>query len=125
MQRSFFSALFYGWLAILLMMLLSSLLMAFLIRYSSISEMTVTYIALIIGFLTLLFGGLVAGLKGKANGLLLGLFTGLGFTLMTFLVQYLGFDDVFSLKQLLYHIGYILCAVFGSIIGVNVSSAVK
>lgn len=119
MQRSFFTAVLYGWLAIIITLLITSFILALIIRFSSISEVTVTYISLIVGFFTLLLGGIIAGIKGKENGLLIGLFTGLGFTCITFFVQYLGYDDVFSVKQLMYHLGYIFSAILGSIIGVN------
>lgn len=125
MQRSFLSAVVYGWIAIIIMLLISSFLLALIIRFSAIAELTIAYISLIAGFITLLIGGIVAGIKGKENGLLIGLFTGIGFTLITFLIQYLGYDSVFSFKQMMYHLGYIVSAVLGSIIGVNFASVNK
>jgi putative membrane protein (TIGR04086 family) len=122
LQRSFFSAVLYGWIVIIIILLLASLVLALIIRFLNMTEISVSYISLIIGFITLLIGGLVAGIKGKENGLMIGLFTGIGFTILTFIVQYLGYDTVFSVKQSLYHLGYIICAVLGSIIGVNFAS---
>lgn len=119
MEQSFVRAILYGWITIFVVLLGSSFILALITRFSSISESTIAYISIALGFFILFFGGMIAGLKGKANGLIIGLFTGGGFTLMTFLVQYLGFDQFFSLKQLIYHVLYMLIAIVGSILGVN------
>src|SRR5699024_5719 len=109
----------YGWITILFFVLLSSAVLALIVHLTNITEFTLSYITLIIGLLTLFLGGFVAGIKGKANGWIIGLTTGLGFTLITFFIQYLGFNEIFTTKQIIYHITYILCAIIGSIIGVN------
>src|SRR5690625_4514024 len=119
MEQSFVRAILYGWITIFVVLLGSSFILALITRFSSISESTIAYISIALGFFILFCGGMIAGLKGKANGLIIGLFTGGGFTLMTFLVQYLGFDQFFSLKQLIYHVLYMLIAIVGSILGVN------
>lgn len=119
METSFLRAVLYGWVTILLSLIMTTALLALIIRFSSIKEMTVLSISIVIAFLTLFIGGLVAGVKGKSKGLIIGLFTGGGFTLTTFLVQFLGYNDLFTVKQLIFHIGYIIVAMFGSIIGVN------
>src|SRR5690625_3201134 len=102
-----------------LALLVTTTLLAFIIRFSSIKEITALTISIIIAFLTLFIGGLVAGLKAKSNGILIGLLTGGGFTLVTFLVQFLGYNDLFSVKQFLFHGAYIITAIIGSILGVN------
>ena len=119
LETSFMRAVLYGWIAIAIAILVSTTLLAFIIRFSSISESTVSFVAIFIAFITMFFGGLIAGLKGKANGWFIGLFTGVGFTLLTFLIQFLGYNAIFSVKQLLFHVGYIISAMIGSIIGVN------
>lgn len=121
MKSSYFSAALYGWIAILLLIVLSSAIFALLIRFTTISEMVLSYATLFVGFITLFIGGMIAGMKGKANGWFIGALTGMGFTLLTFLIQYLGYNEIFTSKQLIYHLTYILVAIFGSIIGVNVS----
>lgn len=119
METSFLRAILFGWITMALSLFVTTTLLAIMIRFSSIKEITILTVSIIIAFATLFIGGLVAGLKGKANGLIIGLFTGGGFTLVTFLVQFLGYNDLFSLKQLLFHSAYIVTAVIGSIIGVN------
>lgn len=119
METSFLRAVLFGWITMALTLLLTTTILAVIIRFSTIKEITVLTLSMIVAFLTLFIGGLVAGLKGKSNGIIIGLFTGGGFTLVTFLVQFLGYNDLFSVKQLLFHSGYIVTAIIGSIIGVN------
>lgn len=122
MKNSHLVAIVYGWVTILVIILLSSMLLAVVIRFTKISEFTLSYLTLIIGLLTLFIGGVVAGLKGKEKGWVIGGLTGIGFTLLTFFIQYLGFNALFSFQQLIFHITYILAATVGSIVGVNLIS---
>ena len=119
MMNSFLKAVIYGWVAILVLILISSLLLSLVVKFTSISEFTLSYITLTIGLVTLFIGGIIAGLKGKENGWVVGALTGGGFTLLTFLIQFLGFNETFSTQQTIYHLTYILAAIIGSIIGVN------
>ncbi|HZW67164.1 MAG TPA: TIGR04086 family membrane protein [Pseudogracilibacillus sp.] len=119
MNNLLMRAVFLAWLTIGLLLLISITVLAIIIRFSHVSEMTISFTALIIAFMILFISGLVAGIKGKANGLVLGLLTGSGFSLMTLIVQFLAFNDLFSLKQCLFHLAYILTTIVGSILGVN------
>lgn len=125
MRNSHFTAIIYGWISILVIILLASMLLTIVIRFSTVSEFTLSYLTLIIGLLTLFIGGVVAGLKAKENGWIIGSLTGLGFTLLTFFIQYLGYNEMFSIQQAIYHMTYILAATVGSIIGVNLMSKNK
>ncbi len=118
-KNSYLVAVVYGWISILVLILISSTFLSLVVRFTTVSEFTLSYISLTIGLVTLFIGGIIAGLKGKENGWIVGILTGGGFTLLTFLIQYLGFNEVFSIKQSIYHLTYILAAVVGSIIGVN------
>lgn len=119
MKRNHFIALIYGWIVVFGLILLSSVILAFFLKFTSLSESQVTYITLSIGLISLFIGGIVAGIKGKGYGWLIGGITGIGFTIFIFLVQYLGYKQGFSLEQSLHHLGYILAALIGGIIGVN------
>lgn len=119
MNTSFVRAVLFGWVAIASLLILTTTTLAFIIRFSAMREITISYVAIIIAFIILFIAGLIAGFKGKANGLFIGLCTGGGFTLFTFLIQFLGYNDLFSWKQMLFHLAYIMTAVVGSIIGVN------
>ncbi|HLR71326.1 MAG TPA: TIGR04086 family membrane protein [Pseudogracilibacillus sp.] len=119
MNNNYLKAIVYGWITILVLILLSSVILSVVVRFTAISEFTLSYITLTIGLIALFVGGIISGLKGKENGWMLGALTGVGFTLLTFFVQYLGFNELFSVGQLIYHATYILAAIVGSVIGVN------
>ena len=42
------------------------------LRFTAISEFTLSYISLTIGLITLFIGGIIAGVKGKENGWIVG-----------------------------------------------------
>ncbi|WP_010531103.1 TIGR04086 family membrane protein [Lentibacillus jeotgali] len=119
MQKQQFIGLLYGWIIILGLLLLTSIILAFLLRFTGMNEMTLSWITLAVGLISLFIGGIVAGVKGKEKGWVIGTITGAGFTLFTFLVQYLGYQQGFSLEQSLHHAGFILAALLGGVIGVN------
>lgn len=120
MKQNKVVALIYGWIVILSLIFIFSLLLTFLIRFTSISDKSLTFITLIVGIIALFLGGLTAGVKGKGKGLIIGGLTGLGFTLFIFLIQYLGYDQVFSMKQIVHYLIYCTAAAIGGIVGVNV-----
>lgn len=125
MKSSYLIAIIYGWITILAIILISSMFLSVLIRFTSISEFTLSYLTLIIGLLTLFVGGSVTGLKGKQKGWMLGTLTGIGFTLLVVIIQYTIYQEFFSFQQLIYHLTYILAAIVGSIIGVNLVNTNK
>lgn len=120
MKSSKFTAILYGWLTILFFVFVSSAILTFIIRFTSITAFTLSYITLVIGLFILFIGGLMTGLKGKDMGLLLGFITGAGFSILTFLIQFLGYNELFSIQQTLFHITYILSAMAGAVVGVNI-----
>lgn len=111
--------LFYGWIFVFSIILVSSIIVALLLRFTTFNEPTLSWVTLIMGLIALFIGGLVAGLRSRAKGWIIGGMVGLGFTLFIFFIQYLGYKQSFSLGQSLHHIGYILSALLGGIIGVN------
>lgn len=112
-------ALLHGWIVILAILLLASLILSLLLRFTSLGASTLSGTTTIISFLALFAGGWVAGLKAGEKGWLIGILTSLGFSLFIFLYQYLGLQTVFSLSQILYHTGFLLTAIVGAIFGVN------
>ena len=125
MLKSQFTGLLYGWVVIFGLILISSIGLALLLRFSTFKEPALSWVTLVIGLLSLFIGGLIAGMKGKTKGWLIGGVTGAGFTLFTFLVQYLGYQHGFSVEQSLHHAGFIGAALLGGIIGVNVTGEGK
>ncbi|MFD1038596.1 TIGR04086 family membrane protein [Virgibacillus byunsanensis] len=119
MGRQQFIALMYAWIVILGLILLTSIFLAFLLRFTTFNETTLTWVTLTIGLISLFIGGIVAGVKAQQKGWIIGSITGLGFTIFTFLVQFLGYQQAFSLEQSLHHAGYIIAALIGGVVGVN------
>ncbi|WP_245799260.1 TIGR04086 family membrane protein [Virgibacillus siamensis] len=112
----------YGWIVILGLILLTSVILALLLRFTGMDGAALSWSTLIAGLISLFIGGIVSGIKSKQRGWVIGGITGLGFTVFTFLIQYLGYEQAFSLEQTLHHLGYILAALVGGVIGVNVTS---
>lgn len=91
-------------------------------RFTSTQEASLGVITTAISFITLFAGGFIAGTKGKEKGWLIGFLTGIAYTLIIFLFQYLGHDSLFNMEQIIYHICYIITAMMGGILGVNMST---
>ncbi|MGX9932083.1 TIGR04086 family membrane protein [Virgibacillus salarius] len=120
MHKQHVTALLYGWITVLGLILVASFILALLLRFTSFNEPTLSWVTLIIGLLSLFIGGMAAGMKGKEKGWMIGSVTGVGFTLFIFLVQYLGYQQGFTLEQSLHHMGYIAAALLGGSVGVNI-----
>ncbi|HLR41319.1 MAG TPA: TIGR04086 family membrane protein [Virgibacillus sp.] len=125
MKKQQLIALMYGWLVVFGLIFIASIALALLLRFTTFNEPTLSWVTLVIGLISLFIGGIIAGVKGKAKGWIIGGFTGLGFTLFIFLVQYLGYQQMFTLEQSIHHLGYILAALFGGVIGVNIIAGDK
>ncbi|MFD1335360.1 TIGR04086 family membrane protein [Oceanobacillus iheyensis] len=121
MNKNQWTALLYGWVSLFGILIISSFILALLLNFTEFSESALSLVTLIIGILALFIGGLIAGLKGKNKGWMIGAMIGVGFTLLIFLVQYLGYQQGFTLKQTAYHSLYLAVALLGGIIGVNLS----
>ena len=94
MKGNQFTALLYGWIVVLLLVLFASMILALFLKFSSLDEATLSWLTLVIGLISLFIGGLVAGLKGKSKGWVIGSLIGVGFTLFVFFVQYLGYKQI-------------------------------
>lgn len=109
----------YGLGTIYVIAALFSLLFSLLLRFTSLQENEIGLGITIISFIAIFFGGMIAGGKGKEKGWFLGVLTGLSYTLLNFLFQYLGFDSFFTMEQIVYYTLFILTAMIGGIVGVN------
>lgn len=112
-------ALLYGWIFIFIFILASSFLLALVLQFTEVSQWMLSWIAFAVGLIGLFIGGMITGVKGKVKGWIIGGLFGFGFTLFVFLVQYLGFQNGFSLEQMLHHLGFLFAAIFGGMLGVN------
>ncbi|EKN64937.1 TIGR04086 family membrane protein [Schinkia azotoformans] len=121
MAKNSFAAILYGVITTFVIVLTSSIVLSLLLRFTKIQESSLTWVILTLSFLALFIGGFVSGGKGKQKGWFVGGGTGVLFTLLIFLVQFLGYQTSFSIEQMSYHIGYIIIAVLGGVIGVNIT----
>lgn len=112
-------ALIYGWIMIFAILIIASIIIALLLKFTSFNEPLLSWITLAVGLVSLFIGGLVAGLKGQMKGWMIGLIVGVGFTFFTLIYQYVSLKAFFTWEQTLYHLFYIFAAVAGGIVGVN------
>lgn len=119
-NRGIFTSMIYGLITILVIILSVSFIISLLLRFTSLTESSFKWVIIVLTFVAILIGGFVSGGKSKQKGWLVGAGTGLLYSLLVFLVQYLGYNDTFSMQQYLFHGGYVLIAIIGGIFGVNV-----
>ncbi|WP_232233862.1 TIGR04086 family membrane protein [Bacillus sp. J33] len=112
----------YGIIAIFAIAIAGSLIFSLLLRFTSLQESSLQYIITAVSFISLFAGGFISGGKGRQKGWLLGGLTGLVYTLIIFLFHYLGHDRLFSMEQIIYHACFMLTAMMGGILGVNLNS---
>jgi putative membrane protein (TIGR04086 family) len=111
-----------GLAAILLLIMISSLVLSLLLRFTGLTESSLKWVTMGISFLTLFVGGFISGKKGQSKGWLLGGGTSLLFSFLVFLVQYLGYQSTFNSSQYMYHGIFLALSMIGGIMGVNLSS---
>jgi putative membrane protein (TIGR04086 family) len=118
-------AISYGLITIFILAAITSLVISLLLKFTQLQELSLSWIMLTISFIILFIGGFVSGGKGKEKGWLLGGGTGLCYSLIIFLLQYLGFEAHFTLEQMLYHLGFLVISILGGILGVNMTSQIR
>lgn len=110
-----------GILSIVSILFAFSLMISLLLHFTMIKEASVHWFLLPITLLTLFIGGVIAGYKSGQKGWYFGGVTGLAFLLIAWLVSFLGFDMLVTLKSLLIYLAYLLLAMIGGMFGVNMS----
>lgn len=120
-SRNLGKAVLYGVIAIFLLAVVSSFIFSLLLKFTSVQESSLQYVMTSISFLSIFIGGFITGGNGKQKGWLIGGTTGLVYSLIIFLFQFLGYDSLFSFEQIIYHTCYILTAMMGGILGVNIA----
>nr|WP_263325603.1 TIGR04086 family membrane protein [Neobacillus sp. Marseille-Q6967] len=112
----------YGLIFIFVFAIVSSLIFATILKFTSVSESSLQYVITTFSFIGLFGGGFLSGGKRKQKGWLIGGLTGLIYSFIVFLFQWLGYDSLFNFEQIIYHICYTLIAMMGGILGVNIST---
>ena len=120
-SRSLGKAVLYGVMAIFLLAVVGSFIFSLLLKFTSVQESSLQYVMTSISFLSIFIGGFISGGNGKQKGWLIGGATGLVYSLIIFLFQFLGYDSLFDVEQIIYHTCYILTAMMGGILGVNIA----
>ncbi len=119
-NRGMFLSMIFGLITILVIILSVSFIISLLLRFTSLTESSFSWIIMGLTFVALLIGGFVSGGKSKQKGWLVGAGTGVLYSLVVFLVQFLGYNTTFTLEQYLFHAGFIVAALIGGILGVNI-----
>ncbi|MRX71394.1 TIGR04086 family membrane protein [Bacillus lacus] len=115
----------YGLVTIFLIAVLTSLIFSLLLRFTGLSEESVSWMILAISFLAVFAGGFVSGGKGKQKGWLAGAATALIYTGIVLLFQFLGYGKLFTLEQTLYHGAFLVVCALGGMFGVNLAGDKK
>ncbi len=118
-NRSIFISIMFGLITVFLFIICFSFIFSLILRFTSITEQSLNLSIIITTFISLLVGGFVSGGKSHQKGWLVGASTGLAYSLIIFLIQYLGYNNTFSAAQYMFHAGYIFIAVIGGVLGVN------
>lgn len=114
-------AISFGIITLLLLACLASMVVALLLKFTNIHESTLVITLFVLAILSTLFSGFIAGMKSQGKGWLVGSLTGLTFSCLVFLVNYLGFSHGLSNSQLLYQLALIAASTTGGIFGVNLA----
>lgn len=124
-SKSMGVSILYGVTTIFLVAIVSSLIFSLILRFTQAGESSLQFAVTAVSFISLFVGGFISGGKGKAKGWLLGGGTGLLYSLIIFLFKYLGHDSLFTIEQVIYHTCYMLVAMMGGILGVNMTTSRK
>ena len=115
------TAIGFGIITLLIFASIISMVMALLLKFTDMTEETLAVTIFILALLSMLISGFTAGKKAQGKGWLVGFTTGLTFTILVFLVNYLGFSQTLSNSQLLYQLALMGASTLGGIFGVNMS----
>lgn len=124
-SRSLGKAVLFGVIAIFSLAIISSFIFSLLLKFTSVQESSLQYVMTSISFLSIFIGGFITGGKGKQKGWLIGGGTGFIYSVLIFLFQFLGYDSLFTFEQIIYHTCYILTAMMGGILGVNITGGTQ
>lgn len=115
------TAIGFGIITLLILASITSMIMALLLKFTNINEGTLTVTIFYTRSFIYAYVWIYCRQKAQGKGWLVGLTTGLTFTILVFLVNYLGFSQTLSNSQLLYQLALMGASTLGGIFGVNMS----
>lgn len=110
----------FGVLSILILALGTSLIFSLVLQFTETQEHSISTLVTVLSFLAVFAGGFISGGKHKQKGWMIGGTTGLLYSLIILLYHYLGHNMLFSFEQVIYHVCYIITAMMGGVLGVNI-----
>lgn len=119
--KNFGVSVLYGVITIFLLAAITSLVFSFILSFTNTQEKSIRLLITIISFFSVFAGGFICGGKGRQKGWVLGGATGLLYSLIILLYQYLGHGSLFTWEQLIYYTCYTLTAMMGGVLGVNIA----
>lgn len=99
--------------------LILTLLMTLFHYFNIISYKTVSIFKLAIPIICLFIGGFLMGKKSSKKGWLEGIKFGAIFLVFLFLLNYLGLQHSFVMKDIVFYLIMFIASIFGSVIGIN------
>lgn len=112
-------AIIYGVTSIFILAIVASFIFSILLRFTTLTESSLSLVMMIVSFFSLFIGGFISGGKGKKQGIVLGGGTGILYLAIILLFQYLGHDSLLTAKQWIYYVCFLITATMGGILGVN------
>jgi putative membrane protein (TIGR04086 family) len=116
-------AILFGLITMFVIALVTSLVFASLLKFTTLKESSISWLILGISVLAMFLGGFVAGGNGKEKGWFIGGVTALLYSLIIFLFKFLGYGQIFTAEELMYHGFFLIAAMIGGVFGVNMSSS--
>jgi putative membrane protein (TIGR04086 family) len=121
--KKFGMSVVYGICTIFLLAAVFSLIFSLILTFTNTQEKSIQLLVTIISFFSVFAGGFICGGIGKHKGWALGGTTGLLYSLIIFLYQYLGQGSFFTIEQLVYFACYTITAMMGGVLGVNMTGS--
>ena len=112
-------AVLFGLGTLLALAALTSLIVAMLLKMTELDEANLAITIMILAIISMIIAGFISGLKAKARGWFAGGTTGVAYSILVFLFNYLGHSQGLSNENMLYHLGLIAASMIGGIFGVN------
>src|ERR1700730_11799561 len=101
MSKKMFAAASYGIVTSFIIILIAALILATLLKLTPMAESALGIWPMILSFVALFIGGIFSGAKLKEKGIVIGAFTGLLYSLLIFIIMFLGYDHSLTLHQIL------------------------